>query len=86
MARDEQGEKRKLLKTAEVVKRAGITRQTLYTYTTMGLIEEQDKTATGHKLYGESVFRRLKLIHDLQESGYTLRDIQDLFGSRLRTG
>jgi DNA-binding transcriptional MerR regulator len=76
-------EPRKLYKTAEVVKKAGITRQMLYTYTTMGLVEEATKTPTGHKLYGESIFKRLKLIHDLHDSGYTLRDIQELFGPRL---
>ena len=70
---------RKLLKSGEVVKRSGVTRQTLYMYATMGLIEESKKTPTGHKLYDESIFQRLKLIHDLQDSGYTLRDIRDIF-------
>lgn len=74
---------RRLYKSAEVVKKAAITRQMLYTYTTMGLVEEARKTPTGHKLYAESIFRRLKLIHDLHDSGYTLRDIQELFGARL---
>lgn len=70
---------RQLFKTGEVIKRSGVTRQMLYTYATMGLIEESRKTPTGHKLYDEGVFRRLKLIHDLHESGYTLRDIKDIF-------
>jgi hypothetical protein len=70
---------RKLYKTGDVLKRTGITRQMLYTYTTMGLIEEAKKTPTGQKLFDESIFRHLKLIHDLHESGYTLRDIKDIF-------
>ncbi len=70
---------RKLFKSGEVVKQSGITRQMLYMYTTMGLVEEVKKTPTGHKLYDQSIFRRLKLIHDLNESGYTLRDIRDIF-------
>ena len=83
MAAGRSDEKKKLFKTGEVLKQAGITRQTLYTYTTLGLIEEADKTPTGHKLYAGSIFKRLKLIHDLQEHGYTLRDIHELFGTRL---
>ncbi len=73
---------RRLYKTADVVKRSGFTRQMIYTYTTMGLISEVEKTATGHKLYDESVFRILHLIHNLHERGYTLRDIKQIFFSR----
>ena len=68
-----------LYKTSDVVKRSGFSRQMVYTYTTMGLIQEAAKTPTGHKLYDESVFVKLKLIHDLHESGYTLRDIKQIF-------
>jgi DNA-binding transcriptional MerR regulator len=71
--------KTKLFKTGEVVKRSGLSRQTIYQYTAMGLIEEADKTKSGHRLYDESVFLRLKLIRDLNESGYTLRDIKQIF-------
>ncbi len=74
---------RRLLKTGEVLKRANVTRQTLYMYTTMGLVEEARTMPSGHRLYEESVLLRLKLIQDLHESGYTLRDIQDIFGPRL---
>jgi DNA-binding transcriptional MerR regulator len=70
---------RRLFKTADVVKRSGFTRQMIYTYTTMGLIAEAQKTPTGHKLYDESVFTLLKLIHHLHERGYTLRDIKQIF-------
>jgi DNA-binding transcriptional MerR regulator len=70
---------RRLYKTADVVKRSGFTRQMIYQYTTMGLIAESQKTPTGHKLYDESVFVKLKLIHNLHDRGYTLRDIKQIF-------
>jgi DNA-binding transcriptional MerR regulator len=70
---------RRLYKTADVVKKSGFSRQMIYAYTTMGLITEAEKTPTGHKLYDETVFVKLKLIHDLHESGYTLRDIKQIF-------
>lgn len=77
------GGARSLLKSGDIVKRSGVTRQMLYMYTTMGLIEEARTTPTGHKLFHENVIARLKLIHDLQAIGYSLRDIQQIFGSRL---
>jgi DNA-binding transcriptional MerR regulator len=71
---------RKLLKTSEVMKRSGLSRQMIYTYHTMGLISEAEKTASGHKLYDEQVLKILKLIHDLQETRhYTLRDLKQIF-------
>jgi DNA-binding transcriptional MerR regulator len=73
------GGERSLLKTGEVLKRSGVPRQTLYTYLAMGMIEEARTTPTGHKLFDESVFMRLKLIRDLRESGYALRDLTDIF-------
>jgi DNA-binding transcriptional MerR regulator len=76
----ENAEKSRLLKSSEVVKRAGITRQMLYTYTTMGLIAEAEKTASGHKLFDERVLVTLKLIRNLQETrDYTLRDLKQIF-------
>lgn len=70
---------RRLYKTSEVVKKSGFSRQMIYMYTTMGLIAEVEKTPTGHKLFDESVFVKLKLIHNLHERGYTLRDIKQIF-------
>ncbi len=70
---------RRLYKTADVVKRSGFSRQMIYMYTTMGLISEAAKTRTGHRLYDETVFVKLKLIHDLHACGYTLRDIKQIF-------
>jgi len=74
--------RKRLWKTGEVVRRSGFSRQVIYAYTTMGLLEEAQKTPSDHKLYDDSVFVRLKLIHDLHESGYTLRDIKQIFFSK----
>ncbi len=79
MARAGGERERKLYKTGEVIKQSGVSRQMLYTYATMGIIEEAKKTPTGQRLYDEGIFQRLKLIHDLHESRYTLRDMKDIF-------
>ena len=67
--------------TGEVMKRSGLSRQVLYQYTAIGLIKETSTTRAGYRLYPESVFRHLQIIRALNESGYTLRDIKDIFFS-----
>lgn len=71
-----------LFKTGEVIKRSGISRQMLYQYTAMGLVEEEKRTAHGHRLYPPDIFERLKLIRELNASGYPLKDIKEIFFSR----
>jgi DNA-binding transcriptional MerR regulator len=73
------GEREKLYRPRDVLERAGISRQVLYQYSTMGLIEEARTTRSGHRLYDEDVFVRLRIIKHLNETGYTLRDIKDIF-------
>jgi len=70
---------RKLLKTGDVLKRSGVSRQMLYNYVAMGLLDEVKTTPAGHMLFGEKVFKRLALIENLQISGYSLRDMKDIF-------
>lgn len=71
-----------LLTTGEVMRRSGLSRQVLYQYTTMGLISEADTTPAGYRLYPVRVFRDLKVIRALNEVGYSLRDIRDIFFRR----
>lgn len=71
-----------LLPTGEVMARTGLSRQVLYQYTAMGLIQEADTTAAGHRLYPASVVEHLRLIRELNETGYTLRDIKEIFFQR----
>ena len=68
-----------LIKTGEFLRRAGISRQTLYTYLTMGLIEEANRTETGRHLFDERALRRVEIIQRLNSSGYPLREIKDIY-------
>jgi DNA-binding transcriptional MerR regulator len=72
-----------MLPTGEVMKRSGLSRQVLYQYTTMGLISEVAQTKAGYRLYPVEVLRRLEIIRSLNEMGYTLRDIKEIFADRL---
>ncbi len=66
---------RKLFKIGEVMRHTGLSRQTIHNYTTLGLITEEERTDSGHRLYGEDVFRRLKRIEELKGK-MTLKDIR----------
>lgn len=68
-----------LYKTGEVLKRAGISREVLYRYLTMGLVKPARVSTGGHNLFSESVFRHVELIRRLNDSGFTLRDIKDIY-------
>ncbi len=67
------------MKTSEVLSKSGVTRQMLYLYTTMGLIEPVEKTAAGHGLFEPAVLAKLKIIRDALDTGYSLRDVKEIF-------
>lgn len=60
-------------------KRAGISRQTLQYYLMLGLLEPEEVSDTGRRLFNEKSVERIKLIRRLNESGYPLRAIRELF-------
>ncbi len=68
---------RKLFKIGEIMRHTGLSRQTIHNYTTLGLITEEERTDSGHRLYGEDVFRRLRRIEDLKGK-LTLKEIRRL--------
>ena len=51
----------------------------LYTYLTMGLIEEARLTDTGRYLFDDTALKHVYIIKQLSNSGYTLRDIKETF-------
>ena len=60
---------------------SGLSRQTIHNYTMLGLITEEERTESGHRLYGEEVFERLAEIEKLK-SKKTLKEIRQLFLDR----
>ncbi|MBN1392378.1 MAG: MerR family transcriptional regulator [Sedimentisphaerales bacterium] len=60
-------------------KKAGISRQSLQYYLMVGLLEPTEVTPTGRRMFDEKAIERIKLIKKLNESGYPLRAIRELF-------
>jgi len=53
---------------------SGLSRQTIHNYTMLGLITEEERTESGHRLYGEEVFERIERIKELR-ARKTLKEI-----------
>ena len=70
-------------KTKDVLEKTGISRQVLQQYITMGLVKEEEQTEGGHRIFGETAIKRIRLIKKLNKSGYTLRDMREVFKSGL---
>ena len=67
----------KLYRIGEIVRYTSYSRQTIHNYTIMGLIKEIAWTEGGHRLYDESVFRRLSRITELRKTK-TLTQIREI--------
>ena len=72
-------DKRKLVPIGTAAKKAGVSRQTLQYYLMVGLLEPTDVTPSGRRLFDERSIERIKVIKKLNDSGYPLRAIRELF-------
>ncbi|MBI4584302.1 MAG: MerR family transcriptional regulator [Planctomycetes bacterium] len=72
---------KKLFKIGEVMRYSGLSRQTIHNYTMLGLITEDERTDSGHRLYGEEVFDRLRRIESLKKKK-TLKEIREILSRK----
>lgn len=68
---------KKLFRIGEVMKHTGLSRQTLHNYTVLGLIGEEERTDSGHRMYPEGVFERIRKIEMLKRHR-TLREVKEI--------
>ncbi|UCG48886.1 MAG: MerR family transcriptional regulator [Phycisphaerales bacterium] len=71
--------KSELVPIGAAAKKAGVSRQSLQYYLMIGLLEPTEITPTGRRLFDRKGIDRAKLIKKLNESGYPLRAIRELF-------
>lgn len=72
-------DKKALYSTGKAAERAGVSRQSLQYYLMVGLLEPTGVTAGGRRLFDDRAVERIRLIRKLNQSGYPLRAIRDLF-------
>jgi len=73
------GQRDKLVPIGAAAKKAGISRQSLQYYLMVGLLKPTEITSGGRRLFDEKSVERIKLIKKLNDSGYPLRAIRELF-------
>ncbi len=71
--------KTELMAIGQAAEKAGISRQSLQYYLMIGLLEPTETTATGRRLFDQKAVERIRLIKKLNDSGYPLRAIRELF-------
>ena len=72
-------EERELIPIGAAAEKAGISRQSLQYYLMIGLLEPTKVTQTGRRLFNGKAVERIALIKQLNENGYPLRAIRELF-------
>jgi DNA-binding transcriptional MerR regulator len=73
------GRKAGLVAIGKAAKNAGVSRQSVQYYLMVGLLEPSEVSKTGRRLFDDKSIERIKLIKRLNESGYPLREIRELF-------
>lgn len=69
----------KLLSIGNAAKEAGVSRQSLQYYIMVGLVKPTRVSPGGRRLFDHKAVELIRLIRKLNESGYTLRAIRELF-------
>jgi len=72
-------EKGKLMSVGVAAEKAGVSRQSLQYYLMIGLLEPTEVPAGGRRMFDDKGVEKIKLIKRLNESGYPLRAIRELF-------
>jgi DNA-binding transcriptional MerR regulator len=68
----------KLLKVGDLAKQAGKSVRALHLYEELGLLTPAARSQGGFRLYDDTALRQIRWIELLQESGFTLHQIQAL--------
>ena len=67
------------LRIGEAAASAGVSRQSLQYYLLVGLLDPAKRSKSGQQLFNQASIDRIKLIKKLNDSGYPLREIRDIF-------
>ena len=71
-----------LLSIGKAAQEAGVSRQSVQYYLMVGLLRPTKTTDSGRRLFDRGAIERIRLIRHLNQTGYTLRAIRELFMTR----
>ena len=69
-----------------LAKAAGVNIQTVRFYDREGILSPNMRTEVGYRIYDQESLKRLKFIHQAKDLGFTLAEIKELLGLRIRSG
>lgn len=67
------------LKISQVADRAGVSKQTVEYYIMLGLLQPKRQPKTRRRIFTPAHVKRIQLIRKLNKTGYTLREIREIF-------
>jgi len=67
------------MRIGQAAQAAGVSRQTIEYYIMVGLIEPHRLEGKRSRFFDGGLVNRIRLIKELNDSGYTLRDIRETF-------
>lgn len=71
-----------MMRISAAAKAAGVNRQTVEYYILIGLIKPLRRAGKPGRYFSPPIVRRIRLIHDLNQTGYTLRAIREIYLAR----
>ena len=71
-----------MLRISAAAKAAGVHPQTIEYYILIGLVKPLRRPGKTGRYFSQPIVRRIRLIHDLNQTGYTLRAIREIYLAR----
>ena len=73
---------KRYLRIGQAAEAASVSKQSVQYYLLVGLLDPVKRSESGQQLFDDASIERIKLIKKLNESGYPLREIRDIFLDR----
>ncbi len=67
------------MQIGDLAAKADVTPRTIRYYEELGIVEPEERTAGGFRLYSESQLRRLQIVQSLKDLGFGLDRIREFF-------
>src|SRR5262252_5755284 len=74
------------LTIGNLARQANVNVQTIRYYERRQLLPEPKRTAAGYRVYSADSIQRINFVKSAQELGFSLKEIRELIGLRLRRG
>lgn len=73
------------MQIGDLAAKAGVTPRTIRYYEELGIVEPEERSTGGFRLYSEAQLRRLQIVQSLKELGFGLEHIRAFFNLKDRS-